>query len=187
MNENIQIGVNGMSCAACVGRVERVLGKLPGVDSASVNLATERASVSYDPTRVAIPDLLAAIDEAGYQPAHGRIELRVGGMSCAACVGRVERALQQQSGVLQASVNLATEKATIDYLADVVSPAQLRAAIVDAGYQVVDIGSTSPDGEDPQAREQAEVERLLWICAAFTLPVVLIAMAPMMIKPAIQA
>ncbi len=181
MNENIQIGVNGMSCAACVGRVERVLGKLPGVESASVNLATERASVSYDPTRVAIPDLLAAIDEAGYQPAHGRLELRVGGMSCASCVGRVERALQQQSGVLQASVNLATEKATIDYLADVVSPAQLRAAIVDAGYEVVDVGSASADSEDPQAREQAEVERMLWICAAFTLPVVMIAMAPMMI------
>src|SRR5579859_894269 len=105
----LDLPVRGMSCASCVGRVERAIRAVPGVSAAAVNLATERAHVEGgDPTAI-----VAAIRGAGYEPAERQVELEVEGMSCASCVGRVERALRQAPGVLEASVNLASERASV--------------------------------------------------------------------------
>lgn len=106
----IHLGIQGMTCAACVGRVERALKGVEGVSDASVNLATERASVSFDPAHTSVAALLGAIEKSGYKPVSAQASLRVQGMTCASCVGRVERALTKLEGVLTANVNLATTR-----------------------------------------------------------------------------
>ena len=150
--EQIDLPIAGMTCAACVRRVERSLGKVDGVTDASVNLATEKARVSFDPAVIAISDITSAIERAGYtireipkasppqamppttQP--GETVLPIEGMTCAACVRRVERALNKVDGVSQANVNLATEKATVHFDPALASVDALRTAVVKAGYRV---------------------------------------------------
>ena len=107
-----RLPVEGMSCASCAGRVERALKQLPGVEDASVNLATEIAEVRGT-ALPATADIARAIEDAGYSVGAGEAELEIEGMTCASCVGRVERALQAVPGVLDASVNLATERARV--------------------------------------------------------------------------
>ena len=185
----LSLGVRGMTCAACVGRVERGLKGIDGVEEASVNLATERASVTYDPQRVTVPALLEAVEARGYTPVTAQAVFGVEGMTCAACVGRVERGLQKTPGVLDASVNLATERASITYLPDAVSPAALKAAIRKAGYGVRD-DSGARDRADVE-RDAREAERLelrtsLIVATIFTVPLLLFVMLPMLI-PALEA
>ncbi len=126
--------VSGMSCASCVKRVEKVLAKVPGVASASVNLATETASVhtapGFDPAT-----LKAAVESAGYGVAEHHVQLAVEGMSCASCAGRVEKALRKVPGVLEATVNLATEAASVRMLGAGAAAPALVAAIEAAGYR----------------------------------------------------
>ena len=105
-----EIDVEGMTCASCSARVERALNKLPGVKAAAVNLATERAEVHFDPQQLQPEQIAAAIAEVGYTPVLSEAELAVEGMSCASCVGRVERALRRTPGVIEATVNLATDR-----------------------------------------------------------------------------
>ncbi|WP_395138238.1 heavy metal translocating P-type ATPase [Schlegelella aquatica] len=124
--------VQGMTCASCVGRVERALGKVPGVRQVNVNLATETATVQAATPDV-LPGLVQAVQEAGYGVPHRSVALRIEGMTCASCVARVERALRQVPGVASASVNLATETATVEAL-PTVEPQALREAVRRAGY-----------------------------------------------------
>src|SRR5690606_10520555 len=105
-----------MTCASCVRNVERALTRTEGVEAANVNIATERATVSFDPAKVDAQHLISSIQNAGYGVAEAALELPITGMTCASCVRNVERALSKQAGVLDVSVNLATEKATIHYL-----------------------------------------------------------------------
>ena len=98
MTQEIRIGVSGMTCASCVARVERVLARQPGVESAAVNLASETAVVRFDQAQV--PQLLEAVRGAGYEPVLGSVTIGVGGMTCASCVARVERAIKALPGVL---------------------------------------------------------------------------------------
>ena len=110
------LSVEGMTCASCVGRVERALKKVPGVQDAVVNLATEKASLKFDDPAQAsaiLPQAVAAIEKAGYAVPAQSVDLQVGGMTCASCVGRVERALKKVPGVQNAVVNLATERASV--------------------------------------------------------------------------
>jgi Cu+-exporting ATPase len=124
--------VEGMTCASCVGRVERALEKVPGVREASVNLATETATVVTD--RDAPHEAVAAaVRNAGYEVPQASVDLAIEGMTCASCVGRVEKALAGVPGVLSATVNLATERATVETAAAVDSRA-LIAAVERAGY-----------------------------------------------------
>lgn len=178
----VQFGVSGMTCASCVGRVERVLKKQAGVGEATVNLAAEKASVSFDPNQVEIPALLDAVREAGYEPRSTDVEILVGGMTCASCVGRVERTLRKLPGVLSASVNLATEKASVQFLSETISSAELAAAIEEAGYQ-----ATLPEQGDEDAEQKArEAERLelrnnLVFAAILSVPLVIISMGPLFV------
>ncbi|WP_313610503.1 copper ion binding protein, partial [Rhizobium sp.] len=146
------IAIDGMTCASCVGRVEKAIAKVPGVLKASVNLATERADISFSGP----PDVLAVIDavrHAGYSVDEKTIELDIEGMTCASCVGRVEKALKAVSGVADASVNLATERATVRVAGNAASAATLAEAIKQAGYKASEIAADTAKGDEPDRRE----------------------------------
>ena len=166
ISQTISLPVSGMTCASCAGRVERALGKLAGVQSASVNLANEKVRIEARDTPV--PELIKAIEQAGYQVPIQRLELSIAGMTCASCAGRVERALLKQAGVLAVSVNLASEKASLQLLAGSDSAA-LIAAVEAAGYH-----ASLP--EQTAAKAQAEFTREHWLLLAavlLTLPLAL--------------
>ncbi|MGH8055070.1 MAG: heavy metal translocating P-type ATPase [Stenotrophomonas sp.] len=165
--------IEGMTCASCVGRVERALAAVPGVSKASVNLATERASVQTDGS-VPRQALVQAIRKAGYNvTASAPLELEIEGMTCASCVGRVERALLALPGVQSASVNLATERATVQGDASLM-PAALVAAIAKAGY-TAKLLDRAVNNEDAQAQRHADelrvLKRDLLLATVLTLPV----------------
>ena len=183
---SLRIGVAGMTCASCSARVERTLGRLEGVADANVNLATEQATVVFDPAILTPIGVLDAIRDAGYEPVVAESELSVTGMTCAACSARVERALSRVDGVLLASVNLATERATLRYLPDVAPVGRLTEAIRDAGYDVLE--QAEQQSRSDAERERREAERIeLWravvIAAALTVPVFALDMGAMMIPP----
>ncbi|MDP1576737.1 MAG: heavy metal translocating P-type ATPase, partial [Cypionkella sp.] len=172
--EKFVLDVEGMTCASCVGRVERALKAVPGVQSASVNLATERAEVTGAAVDRAL--LVKAVEDAGYDVTSLPVDLQIEGMTCASCVARVERALKSVSGVTDASVNLATERAHVIGKAD---PAALIRAIEDAGYDARLAVSGSDLSEEATLRKAAEesaLRRDLRIAAALTLPVFVLEM-----------
>ena len=134
----IEMPIAGMTCASCVSRVERALRTPPGVLRANVNLATEKATVDYEPEQTTTADLVQAVEGAGYSVITVQETLPILGMSCASCVSRVERALRTPPGVLRADVNLASEKATVTYLPGVAGHDDLVGAVRAAGYEVVE-------------------------------------------------
>ncbi|WP_374470368.1 heavy metal translocating P-type ATPase [Phenylobacterium sp.] len=151
----IDIPVLGMTCASCVGRVEKAIAAVPGVAAASVNLASERAHVELtsDGQTAAV---IEAIRKVGYEPLVRRIELTVAGMTCASCVGRVERALRATPGVISAQVNLATERAQVQVL-DGTDIGALTAAVAKAGYDARPTAEATPELADRE-REAREAE-----------------------------
>jgi len=175
----IDIPVLGMTCASCVGRVEKAIAALPGVAHASVNLAAERARVELTPegSAQAVAD---AIRRAGYEPMESEVELKIGGMTCASCVGRVERALAALPGVLSAEVNLATERARVRVLDGGADRAALIRGVVAAGYEAEPVEAATPDQTDrEQAARAAEVSglmRAVWVAALATAPLFLLEM-----------
>ena len=182
MSQHIAFRVEGMTCANCVGRVERALKKLPGVEEASVNLATEKASVTVDEQQLGPTDLFAEIERVGYHPVAQRVDLGIGGMTCANCVGRVERTVRKLPGVLDASVNLTTEKASVTYLPDAVTVARIGEAIEGAGYSVREASGAEAAEDTERATREAELaslRRSVTVAAAFTVPLFLIAMLRM--------
>ncbi|MET0531734.1 MAG: copper ion binding protein, partial [Microvirga sp.] len=138
--QSIDIPVEGMSCASCVGRVEKAIRSVGGVTAANVNLATERAHVSFAPGEADPKAVAEAIRATGYEPAENQIDLTIEGMTCASCVARVEKALERVPGVLDANVNLATERASVRYLGghDIVE--RMREAVDATGYEAREIG-----------------------------------------------
>ena len=173
----LTLPIEGMTCASCVGRVERALKEVPGVSDAVVNLATERAAITGK-AALDRPRLVAAIENAGYGvPApSGAVELSVRGMTCASCVGRVERALRAVPGVSDAAVNLATERATVQGSADTAS---LIAAIADAGYEAAPVGQGQAERQSTDQRKDAEeraLRRDFILALVLTLPVFLLEM-----------
>src|ERR671915_35314 len=163
--ERINIPVTGMTCASCVRRVERALSKKEGVAEASVNFAAEKASLAYDPATTGPGELVGAIQDAGYGADVREVTFGVTGMTCASCVGRVERALGKVPGVLEARVNLANERATVVYLAGEVEPRDLEMAIEGAGYGVVREDSSV---EDSHEREYRKLKSDFLLAAALT-------------------
>ncbi|ART81920.1 copper-translocating P-type ATPase [Oceanisphaera profunda] len=171
----LQLSITGMSCASCVRRVEQALLKTPGVTAASVNLASEKAQVSTT-ADVSANELITAINKAGYQTRSEQYELTIIGMSCASCVGRVEKALLRLPGVLSASVNLAAESAQVSVLEGNVDEAQLVAAINKAGYQAKPIAAEREDDNARRAAEQQSLKRDFGWSLALTLPVFILEM-----------
>jgi Cu+-exporting ATPase len=134
----VEIPIGGMTCASCVARNEKALRRLAGVSVASVNFATEKATVTFDPAQVDVGRLAATIEQAGYEVPAATATLLIGGMTCASCVARNEKALRRVPGVVRADVNLATEKATVQYIPGVASRDDLAAAVRRAGYEVAE-------------------------------------------------
>ena len=185
--KTLELGVRGMTCASCVGRVERGLNKVGGVETATVNLATERATVTYDPATTTPQMLIDKVKDVGYEPVTSTVDLGVQGMTCANCVGRVERALGKVDGVLSATVNLATERATVQYLPSAVSVGQLKAAVRESGYEVLDTAPGQDRSDVERAAKEKEVAdlwRSVRFSAVFAVPLLLIAMLPMLWMPA---
>ncbi|HVA92200.1 MAG TPA: copper ion binding protein, partial [Chloroflexota bacterium] len=186
-----ELAIGGMTCASCVARIERKLGKLDGVEQANVNLATEHASVDYDPAQVGLPDLVRTIESAGYtarpltdsaaspaQPGTGEEELSITGMTCASCVARIERKLRKLEGVRSASVNLATERASVTFDPARVKVAQLIGAIESAGYGAAPVVEGAAPGEDEEAiwrRDLRGKQRMLSIGVGLSVLLLLLA------------
>ncbi|ENU1227046.1 heavy metal translocating P-type ATPase [Providencia rettgeri] len=175
----LSLPVEGMTCASCVGRVEKALKAVVNIDTAVVNLATERADITFK-GHVDPDSAVRAIESSGYKVREETTELAIEEMTCASCVGRVEKALSQIPGVLEANVNLATERARIRHLSGAVTIEDLEAAIVQAGYKPRRLSDTTTDANE-QANERRENEerslrRALFTAAIFTLPVFIIEM-----------
>jgi len=175
----LDLPVLGMTCASCVVRVEKAIRAVPGVTEAKVNLAAERAQVSLNvdgsPSAVA-----AAIRAAGYDPLEEEIAYPVRDMTCASCVGRVEKALAAVPGVLSASVNLATERATVRFLSGAVAFRDLAAAVQKAGYVLEQAEQADADaGDREQTARGAEIRNLgraVLIAGVATLPLFMLEM-----------
>ncbi len=179
MSEQLSFRVRGMTCASCVGRVERALGSLPGVEKSVINLATEKATVEFDEKQLGVEQLFTAVEKAGYKAEAEVMEIGIGGMTCASCVGRVERAIAKLPGVVSVSVNLTTEKARVNYLPESIGVADIRAAVEAAGYTPRDIEGGAAAEERERAERDAEVATLrrdVIFAAAFTVPLVIVAM-----------
>ena len=185
----VTLPVEGMSCASCTSRVEQALADVEGVASATVNLATERADVAFDLNRLRTSDLVQVVEEAGYEVRTTETTLAVQEMSCASCAGSVEEALQNVDGVLEATVNFATERATVRHVLGAVRTADLVDAVRASGYDVLDTsGSESRADAEKEAREEEKrhmKERLL-LALTFTVPVFVLEMGFMHI-PAMEA
>ncbi|MEW6263235.1 MAG: heavy metal translocating P-type ATPase [Thermodesulfobacteriota bacterium] len=156
-DQKATLALGGLTCAACVRRVEQSLNGLPGVSKAAVNLATEKAVVEFNPGLTSLNDLKAAIVEAGYEvreSASAAINVSVGGMTCAACVRRVEKALSELPGVARTGVNLATEKASVAYDPNLVGIEAIKRAIEEAGYEFRGIESEALRDVEREARQR---------------------------------
>jgi Cu+-exporting ATPase len=169
----LDVGIEGMTCASCAGRVERALGKLPQIAEVSVNLATERARVAFrdkpDPAAVA-----EAVRKAGYRIPDTAFDLAIGGMTCASCVNRVERALRRAPGVVSAEVNLATERAHVTVFQGSADIETLIAAVRHAGYEAAPVDAVVAPTEE--ARAEARNRRdLIHVIAAAALSAPLVA------------
>src|SRR3990172_809227 len=150
----IDLPITGMSCASCAAHIQEGLSGLKGVHSASVNFAAEKATVFYDQSAVSVEDFIRVIKEQGYNVSVTKVILPVKGMTCASCVANVQEALSSLPGVKSASVNFATEKATVEYFPSQVGIRDFRKEIKEAGYELVE----TEKGEDIVEKEQRERE-----------------------------
>ncbi len=150
-NSQITLPITGMTCAACVSHVSDALGDVSGVESVSVNLATEKASLELRSDTVDLSTLSGAVEDAGYGIGTRKTTLAIGGMTCAACVIHVEHALEGADGVMSAQVNLATERAAVEYVPGVTGISELRHSVEDAGYSVAAVvGDPNDDAATPR-------------------------------------
>jgi len=168
----LELPVSGMTCAACAARIEKVLNRLPGV-SAHVNLAAEKARVSFADGAVAPEEVVAAIRRAGFEVPARSVELAISGMTCAACAARLEKVLNRLPGV-EANVNFATERAGVRYQPALSGPDAIKAAVARAGFGAAEVGLASREQERLRqaAAWKAELTRF-WIAALLTLPLAL--------------
>ncbi|MBU5675758.1 cadmium-translocating P-type ATPase [Alkaliphilus sp. MSJ-5] len=183
------VSVKGMTCASCSSAVERNISKADGVTKATVNLATEKLTVEYDTEKISMEDMADRIDKLGYKLVEDtdvrEITIPIKGMTCASCSAAVERALKKQNGVIEASVNLATEKAKVKYDNDIIKISKIKQAIEKAGYKPLDVEVEMSSDKDKEAKEK-EI-KTLWkkfiIAVIFTAPLFYISMGHMMGAP----
>lgn len=186
---NKSLMVEGMTCAACAKAIERTLGKLEGIESATVNLATERLAVKYNADQVGLEAIIDKVSQIGYQLKEEEtvreITIPVAGMTCASCSSAVERALKKLEGVKTVNVNLATEKAVVHYDSTLIRISQIKQAIKKAGYEPLELEIQQSIDQEAQKR-QRDI-KTLWkkflLSAIFTAPLLYIAMGHMMGAP----
>ncbi|SHI79262.1 heavy metal translocating P-type ATPase [Parasporobacterium paucivorans] len=179
------LSIRGMTCAACAQRIEKTVKKLSGIEQANVNLASEKLFVEYDSANLPLGKIKETVAKIGYEVVENSdntsITIPIGGMTCAACAQRVEKAVGRLDGVVSSVVNFATEKATVTYDPSKVRQSVIREAIEKAGYKALEINKADSVDED-RDRKQREI-KTLWtkfiISAIFSLPLLYIAMVPM--------
>ncbi len=182
--------ITGMTCAACAKAVERVTKKMDGVYDQSVNIATEKLKIEYDNSKVSFDDIKQVVEKAGYgivkEESNKKIDMKIDGMTCAACAKAVERVVKKLDGVENISVNIATDKANIDYNPSKVKLSQIKAAIEKAGYKPIEEVRDKVDVDEDKLRKEKEMKSLFVkfiVAIVFAVPLFYIAMGPMIIKP----
>ena len=175
--KQLTLPITGMTCANCVATVERNLKKLDGVNSAVVNLSSERATVDFDSSKLRLPDMIARVERAGYGVATGEADLIIKRLADDNDARRLEKTLLNLEGVLEAQVNYAAEKARITYVPTIISQSEIRSAVSKAGFEAMELGGVAEDAE-AKAREHEinEQRRLLIIGLIFTVPLFLFSM-----------
>ncbi len=153
MDQSITLGITGMTCAACANRIEKNLSKLEGVNKVNVNLATEKASITYDPAQASVEKMIEKVKKTGYGVQEEKVKMDIIGMTCAACATRIEKVLNKVDGVTNAAVNLATETASVEFIPGNTNIDQLIAAVKKTGYDAKIKGEVDEDYER-SAREQ---------------------------------
>lgn len=183
------VSISGMTCAACAQRIGKAVSRMDGVTDASVNLATEKLSVAYDESKTSAEAIQATVEKLGYgivqEQKTSTVTIPIGGMTCAACSQRIEKVLSRTGGVSAASVNLATEKATVSYDPQTIRLSEIRQAIERLGYRALEIEKKTAVDEDRQ-RKQKEIRTLrrkLMVSAVFAVPLLYLAMGSMLGLP----
>ena len=181
--ERVDLPITGMTCAACANRIEKQLKKQTGVDSCSVNFATAKATVNYDPEKTSVANLIQTVKDVGYDTAGtSTVEFvvddsaRPSGSSV-----QLESHLSKLPGVVKANFNLATMAVAVEYLPNTADTKQIRATIEDFGYKVREVSGTGDSAEDSlehaHAAEYTELKRKFWVAAVLSLPVLFIVMS----------
>ena len=174
--KNANIKISGMSCASCALNIEKSLQKLEGVDKAHVNLGTEEAIVEYDPSKLKLPRLEEAVEDAGYEVINDQVVIKIGDMSCAMCVNAIEDVLTKIDGVSHVNVNLASEKAYVTYNPKMTGIIDFKNAIVDLGYQYLGVeGEETSDLEEEIRRKDLNGKRnRILVAFGFGIPLMII-------------
>jgi Cu+-exporting ATPase len=159
--KKIDLPITGMSCASCAAKIEKGLSNLEGVSKATVNFASEKATVVFHPSQTDLSHLIEKVKDLGYGAKVEKVLLPIQGMTCASCVNKVEKALSSLKGVVHASVNFATERASVEYIPEEVTIRDLKKAVQDAGYQVLEVKEEDIVEKERLARER-ELSRLKW-------------------------
>lgn len=182
--------IDGMTCASCAQTVEKATKKLEGVTKASVNLATEKLSVSYDESKLSVSDIQTAVDKAGYKVLTNQTKntFKIEGMTCASCAQTVEKAVRKLKGVENAAVNLATEKLTISYNPSEIAPADISSAVAKSGYAATLETSEEKKTSQEERREKRDQDmkkmmNRFWISVLFTAPLLIVSMGHMVGMP----
>ena len=178
------VKISGMTCAACAQRVQKAVSKLEGVENANVNFATEKLTIEFDAQKASMPTIKEAVEHAGYgvveESNANTVTIPIGGMTCAACAQRVEKAIAKLEGINKVSVNLATEKATVEYDSQKIRLSAIKQCIEKTGYKALEIEKNTIDVD--KLRKEKEI-KTLWIkftiAAVFGLPLLYFAMVPM--------
>ncbi len=174
----VTLPITGMTCANCVATVERNLKKLDGVRSASVNLATERASIEYDSSMLGQEEIVARIQRAGYDVARGEVSMLLKRIADSTEAARLEQTLLASEGVVAASVNLATERVRLEYIPTIIDPIDIHDLIEKAGFEILESTGASTDAErEAREKEIGRQRRLLITGMLFTVPLFVLSMA----------
>ncbi len=175
--------IGGMSCASCSSNIEHTFSKLDSVEKVEVSLAANTMKLKYDENMLSSKDIIKMIDELGYscsiQQKNKKVTMAIEGMTCSACSAAVARAVGKLDGIIDAEVNIATNKGTFEYDSDIVRLSQIKNAISNAGYKALDIERESISLEDKGKSETSLMKRKLIISSLFTIPLFFIAMGEM--------
>jgi Cu+-exporting ATPase len=181
--ENKILKIEGMTCASCAKTIERVSKKIPGVEEANVNFATEKLNIKYDESKIKLEDIQSAVKKAGYKIAVQTTNktLKIEGMTCSSCAKTIERATRKLNGVIESNMNFATEKLTISFEPSLIGIMDIKKAIDKAGYKALE---EENNVDEDKAKKEKEIKGL-WnrflISAIFGAPLLLVAMIPMFI------
>ncbi|MGD9043417.1 MAG: heavy metal translocating P-type ATPase [Desulfobacterales bacterium] len=180
-DDKVTLPVTGMTCANCAMNIERNVKKLNGVSDAQVNFAAEQAAISFDPAQLQVKDVIAKIQDSGFSVPTHKTEFAVTGMTCANCAANIERALNRKiAGIVNATVNFASERAAVEYIPGVATLQDMIAAIEAAGYGVISPEDVSEEEDAEQIARQAEIReqtRKFIIGVIFALPLFVWSMA----------